>query len=204
MSPINHQTKGEADNGDAEVRPVRGRPRSEDSHEAVLGAVLEILDKEGYGALTIESVARHAGVGKQTIYRWWPSKAEVVLEALAERASTRIRAPGVGTLADEVAAFLAQTFRTLTGPHGTAPLMRALMAEAQLEPAFAARFRAALIDQRRAALVEVFVRHGVAEERHGLLLDLAFGPMWYRLLLQYSSLDAAFARELADAVARAA
>ena len=63
--------KAQADNG----KPCRGRPRSEHSHEAILDAVLQLLEDEGYGALTIEGVARQAGVGKQTIYRWWKCRA---------------------------------------------------------------------------------------------------------------------------------
>jgi len=181
-----------------------GRKRSATAHRAILGAALAIARKKGYRALTVDAIAEAAGVGKQTIYRWWPSKAEVVLEALAERSRARIRAPGIGTLAEEVAGFLAQTFRALNGPHGTGPVFKALMAEAQLSSAFAARFRAALIDHRRAALAEVFTRHGVAPERHGLLLDLAFGPVWYRLLLAYAGLDEDFAREVAASVAHAA
>lgn len=69
---------------DAEPTPRRGRPRSVASHQAVLTTVARLLDVEqvGYDALTIERIAAEAGVGKQTIYRWWSSKAAVVLEAL--------------------------------------------------------------------------------------------------------------------------
>lgn len=69
---------------DAEQARRRGRPRSVASHQAVLTTVARLLDVEqvGYDALTIERIAAEAGVGKQTIYRWWSSKAAVVLEAL--------------------------------------------------------------------------------------------------------------------------
>lgn len=69
---------------DAEQIPRRGRPRSVASQQAVLTTVARLLDDEqvGYDSLTIERIAAEAGVGKQTIYRWWSNKAAVVLEAL--------------------------------------------------------------------------------------------------------------------------
>ena len=86
MVATSNSTKGDLPTAEPETRPVRGRPRSEDSHEAVLGAVLDLLDKEGYGAVTIEGVARQAGVGKQTIYRWWPSRHALVADVVLEDA----------------------------------------------------------------------------------------------------------------------
>ena len=59
-----------------------GRPRSEAARQAILTAAQEELLARGVGELTIEGIAARAGVGKQTIYRWWPSKADVVLEAM--------------------------------------------------------------------------------------------------------------------------
>src|SRR5581483_6685625 len=91
-------------------KPARGRPRSEHSHEAILDAVLRLLEAEGYGALTIEGVARHAGVGKQTIYRWWKCKAELVLEAYANHAASKIPVPDKGNLRGDLEAFLTASF----------------------------------------------------------------------------------------------
>jgi AcrR family transcriptional regulator len=192
-----------ADSKPAEGKPCRGRPRSEHSHEAILDAVLELLEAEGYGALTIEGVARQAGVGKQTIYRWWKCKAELVLEAYANHAASKIPVPDRGTVRGDLEAFLGAGFKRLTDISG--PIMRGLMADAVHDEEFREVLMTAFLGKRRDALKEILQR-GVArgELEPGADLDLAcdliLGPMWYRLLLQHGKLDARFARQLAGAV----
>ena len=61
-----------------------GRPRSEEAHQAILNATVELLAEQGYSALTVEGVASRAGVGKATIYRRWPSKLPLVVEAFGQ------------------------------------------------------------------------------------------------------------------------
>ena len=98
--------KRKQDRAGAERAPARGRgrPRSEQAHRAIVEATLTLLDEGGYTALTIEAVAERAGVGKTTIYRRWPSKLELVIEAISE-----LRPPGppedTGSLAGDFAAF---------------------------------------------------------------------------------------------------
>ena len=58
-----------------------GRPRSEPARRAILAAATHLVGREGYGRVTMEAIAREAGVSKQTVYRWWPTKAAIVLEA---------------------------------------------------------------------------------------------------------------------------
>ncbi len=71
----------------------RGRRRSERSHAAIVAATQELLVERGYRELTIEGVAARAGVGKQTIYRWWPSRAALVLEAYLAGSDTALPPP---------------------------------------------------------------------------------------------------------------
>jgi AcrR family transcriptional regulator len=66
---------------EAQSAPSAGRPRSEEAHQAILDATLELLQEVGFSALTVEGVAQRAGVGKATIYRRWPSKLPLVVEA---------------------------------------------------------------------------------------------------------------------------
>lgn len=176
-----------------------GRKRSEVSRQAILDAALELLHEHGYAALTTDAIASRAGTGKQTIYRWWTSKADVVLEALAERGRS-IRAPATGALEDDIAGFLQSTFRVVRGPQGAGVALKALMAHAQIDAEFMPRF-AAFIDARRSALREVLTRYeGELTRDIDVCVDALFGAMWYRLLVGHSPLDAAFAKELAALV----
>jgi AcrR family transcriptional regulator len=183
-------------------RPRVGRKRSQEARRAILEAALELLHEQGYARLTTDAIARAAGVGKQTIYRWWRSKAAVVLEALTELGRTIAPSP-TGSLERDVAAFLEHTFRLLRGPRGTGAVLRGLMAEAQLDPEFAASF-AGFIAARRGALRAVLERHTRAgPDELDAAVDMLFGAMWYRLLVGHAPLDAAFARALARLAARA-
>ncbi len=116
-----------------------GKRRSDRSHRAILQSALAILSEQGYGGLTIEGVAARAKVGKQTIYRWWPSKAAVVLEALTADTQERIPVPDTGSVRGDLQTLLGSSFRELVKWSG--PIVRGLMAEAQLDPDFGRAFR---------------------------------------------------------------
>ncbi|HTS52930.1 MAG TPA: TetR/AcrR family transcriptional regulator [Burkholderiales bacterium] len=187
----------------ASPRPVRGRPRSEDSHEAILDAVVALLEQEGYGALTIESVARQAGVGKQTIYRWWKSKAELVLEAYANHAASKLPAPDKGSLRGDLECIFCAAFKRLTDVSG--PTMRGLMADAVYDPEFLEILREVLIAKRRAVLYQVLERGRSRGELKpdadlDVMTDLLLGALWYRLLVQHAKLDSRFAKQLVAGV----
>ena len=197
--------KSQPDNGKAveNGKPCRGRPRSELSHEAILDAVLMLLEDEGYGALTIEGVARQAGVGKQTIYRWWKCRAELVLEAYANHTSSKIPLPDRGSLRADLEAFLTAGCKRLTDISG--PIMRGLMADAVLDDEFREVLHSAFLRKRQdafKALLERGVARGElsADADLDLACDLVFGPIWHRLLLKQGRLDARFARQLAAVV----
>ena len=85
----------------------RGRPRGEGARQAILAAALGIAAEDGYAALTVEGIAARAGVGKQTIYRWWPTKADVLLEAGAAKADLRVPVTDRGSYAADLRAYLA-------------------------------------------------------------------------------------------------
>lgn len=175
------------------------RRRNEQSHQAILQAALDILESEGYGAVTIEAIAAKAGVGKQTIYRWWPSKAAVVLEAFTKWAALDIPLPNANSARADVQTFLETSFQLLNSHTGI--LVSSLMAEAQFDPAFAQELRTTFIRARREALITL-LRRGIQsgelpiESDLDFLADMIYGPMWYRLLNRHAPLDAVFAGQL--------
>jgi AcrR family transcriptional regulator len=182
-----------------------GRPRSETAHRAILAAAISELTERGYAALTVEGIAARAGVGKQTIYRWWPSKADVVLDALLDLTEQRITVPDEGSLPADLLGFLGETFRQ----RGQRPVLVGLMAQALLDPVFATAFKERFLFRRRAALRQILdraVERGeVAPELDPeLLIDVVYGVLWYRLLLDHAPLDDEAGRRLADLVLRAA
>ncbi len=188
---------------DDDAKALRGRPRSTQCHGAILDSVLQLMQKDGYNAVTIEGVARHAGVGKQTIYRWWGSRAELILEAFANHAADLVPTPDCGSLREDLEAFISAGFKRLSRDYGT--IMRGLMADAVLDPDFNKILREAFILRRRAATMEILKR-GVERGEIArttdleLMTDMLFGPVWFRLLVQHAKLDTAFARQLVRAV----
>jgi AcrR family transcriptional regulator len=181
----------------------KGRPRSSECHGAILDSVLQLMQKEGYNAVTIEGVARHAGVGKQTIYRWWGSRAELILEAFANHAADLVPTPDRGSIREDLEVFISAGFKRLYKGYGA--IMRGLMADAILDPEFNKILREAFILRRRTATKEILKRGiergEIAKDADmDLMIDMLFGPVWFRLLVQHAKLDATFARQIIDAV----
>ncbi|HWC38870.1 MAG TPA: TetR/AcrR family transcriptional regulator [Acidimicrobiales bacterium] len=187
--------------GVGERRP--GRPRSAAAHRAILDAVLALLAEEGFGRLSIEGVAARAGVGKATVYRRWPSKVPLVIEALDTRASERLSVPDTGTVRGDLTEFLMQLVRAMVGPEGrvVAPLLEAM----SRSPALADAFRRDLISPWRQIVNEI-VRRGIArgELRADLHFDVALDApvaiIFHRHLITGEPLDEALVGRLVDQV----
>ncbi len=176
-----------------------GRPRSETTRQAVLESGAHLLDSESYRHISIERIAREAKVGKQSIYRWWDSKADVLLEAFADRALRRLPLPNpTGDAPRDLVALLQAFFANVRVPSVTKTLT-GLIAEAQIDPEFRAKFYATFISTRRKMMRDL-IQSGIASGQfHGGLdvevaLDLIYGAFWYRLLSGTAApLDDAFA-----------
>ncbi|MCQ4082974.1 TetR/AcrR family transcriptional regulator [Streptomyces sp. RB6PN25] len=186
----------------------RGRPRSETARAAILDAALELCQRDGYQALTIKGIAEKAGVGRQTVYRWWPTKEAVLMEALRDlalREAARLQPDSGDTLRD-VRTLLEATFALVQRLTGEAIV--GLMAESQHDPELSSRLQATVIGPRRTALRDLLAR-GVERgdlSDDDIALDLAvdfcFGTMWYRLMGRHAPVDAALAGQLTAALRR--
>jgi AcrR family transcriptional regulator len=183
-------------------RPV-GRPRSESTRRAILEAALELAAEQ---ELTMEAIGRRAGVSKETLYRWWRSKSEVLLEALAERGERQIPVPDTGDFEQDLRTFMRATARALDPT--TRRVLRALAAGAASDPEFADQVRERFISRRRAALSEVLdhaVERGeLSREQAATALDFVFGSLWYRLVFGVGPLDRRWADSVTYGIVRRA
>jgi AcrR family transcriptional regulator len=166
---------------------------------------MALAAEAGYAELTIEGIAARAGVGKQTIYRWWPSKADVLLEAGAAKADLDVPVTDHGSYRADLRAFLEASYAIGNQPE-LAGALRALMAEAQLDREFGERFRVSFLERRREAFGVIT---GRARERGDLpgrpeaatVADIVFGTIWYRILATRRPFDAGLVEDLLSLLA---
>ncbi|MEE1769800.1 TetR/AcrR family transcriptional regulator [Streptomyces sp. JV185] len=195
----------------AENRSPDASRRSERSRRAIHDAALALVAEVGYPRTTIEAIAARAGVGKQTIYRWWPSKAAVLLEAfvgLGERAAAQNGAdgaqgiPDTGDLAADLKAVLRATVDELNDPAFEGPT-RALAAEGIVDPELGAEFVQKLLEpglqlyvaRLRAAQEAGRARAGIDPR---IATELLVGPLTHRWLLRTLPLTHEYADAIVD------
>ncbi len=190
---------------DGEARadtPRRGRPRSEKARHAILDAAAELLLRRGLGAVSMDAVAERAGVSKATIYRWWPSKEMLALDALLDWAAATAPPRDTGSLRGDVLALLRPWVREIRRqPFGR--VIAAFLSEAQSDPKFADAYRTRYVEPRRDAMRAVFARAAERGEVPADLdvevaLDLIYGAVYHRLLHGHAELTDRFARDVVE------
>lgn len=174
-------------------QPPSSTRRSARAHHAVLDVALELFRERGYARLTVDSIAAAAGVSKATIYRWWPNKAAILIEAFLTSVEPRIAFPDSGSLREDLVAQASSLARVLRDPHLGA-LVVALLGEAHHDDDLARAFRDDWQTPRRIAGTEVIDRAKARGELREdadpeLLLDGVYGPLYLRLLFGHASLD---------------
>jgi len=187
--------------------PRRGRPRSEQARLAILDTTSELLLEHGLAGANMDAVAERAGVSKATIYRWWPSKETLALEAVYRAWSdVEPRLTDTGSLRGDLRAMLLPWARRLRErPYGR--VIAAFVTEAQTNPAFAEQYRTRFVQPRReegrAALARAAARGEIPTDTNvEVALDLLYGPLYHRLLHQHARLTDRFVTDVVDTVVR--
>jgi AcrR family transcriptional regulator len=181
----------------------RGRPRSQKAHKAVLDAAAELLLSRGLSAVSMDAVAERAGVSKATIYRWWPTKEALALDALyTEWAAVRPSPRDTGSLRGDLLSLLRPWARLASSrPYGR--VIAALLTEAHTDPVFAAEYRHRVLEPRRDQARAIFhraIHRGEipAGTNIEVALDLLFGAAYHRLLHGHAPLNDRFVRDVVD------
>jgi AcrR family transcriptional regulator len=162
--------------------------------------------EEGLAGASMDAVAERAGTSKATIYRWWPAKEVLALEALYQSLSDADQEADTGSLRGDLEALLLPWVRRLgTRPYGR--VIAAFVAEAQTDPVFDERYRAHFVEPRRqhakAAFARAIARHEIpAGTDVEVALDLLYGPLYHRLLHRHAPLSDRFVADVIDAVLR--
>jgi AcrR family transcriptional regulator len=184
-------------------RGRKGRPPSETaaSHVAIMDAVYDLLQNKSVRDLTMEEVARRARVGKPTLYKWWPTKAALVLAMLCERMAPNLEKPTDLTAEESLRFRVLSLIDAFNGPFGR--IVAGLIAEGQSETGVLREFFDRWVSPRRTATIADLQRGKDAgelrpETEPELLNDAIFGAIYYRLLLRSGPLTRQFGEELVE------
>jgi AcrR family transcriptional regulator len=182
----------------------RGRPRSPEADRAILTAAVELLAERGLASMSIEEVAARAGVGKTTIYRRWPSKGLLALDAFVASFREQQPLPDTGTLRGDLLAALHAWVRAVTQtPMGS--MLTGLIAEAQHDPELRGAWRDRVLEplrsQHRIMLDRASARAEIpADVDQDVVLDLFFGAAEHRLLLGHLPMSDDFIADVVDVI----
>jgi AcrR family transcriptional regulator len=177
----------------------RGRPRSDEARRSILRAARELLEENGPAGVTIEGIAARAGVGRPTIYRWWPDRHAVAMAALMESEPV---GPGPRKASAPLDS-LQRQLRHVVAVFGT-PVGRtvaAMIASADMDSELAKSFRNHFILARRAEgrelLREAIARGDVRPDANvEIALDMIYGALFFRLLMGHARLDDSLVRQI--------
>jgi len=163
-----------------------GRPRSEEARKAILQSTLALLKKVGFSDLSIESIAAHAGVGKATVYRWWPNKAALVIDAFVSVVEAELRYPSTGPAEKAFREQMERWIPIFNSPLGA--VIAAVIGAGQSDPEIIEAFRAHWVEPRRREAREL-IRQSIkaGEIRSDIdpdtILDILYGPLYLRLMV---------------------
>jgi AcrR family transcriptional regulator len=175
-------------------QPIRPR-QNEKVRQAILGAAFSLVGEVGYDKLTIEGMAKRAGAGKQTIYRWWPSKAHVLLEALVERVQDDLVFENTGDLRKDMIAQIERAAKIMINDDTRCPFI-GLLVEAQFDEQVSAAMNAQIYEPTyRAAAERIAIGQKEGQLNPSLdpvmVVELLYAPLYYRLIVPFVTIDIA-------------
>jgi AcrR family transcriptional regulator len=184
----------------------RGRPRSEERRDAVLKATMELMQEDDLRRASVDRISARSGVSKATIYKWWPNRTAVAIDAFLDRMMTDAPVPDTGSAAEDFRLTLRGMMRFYTSPFGA--IYAQLVGESQFYPTERERIRTHQVKVRRAAVTKIWNR-GVARGELDpnldpeVALDLIFGPAMYRMATGHAGLTPADADAIVATAMRA-
>src|SRR5215813_2963145 len=183
----------------------RGRPPLVQavSHARIIDTVVALIREKSIDEISIEEIAQRARVGKPTIYKWWPNKSMLLLETFRERIVPSFPVDSTDTAEEALRRQAKELVRLLNGLFGTVSAQ--IIAQGQSDPAVLHEYRERYVRMRRDLTIPVIERGYVTGEFKRrvdphLLIDMIYGPIYYRLLVRYLPLNQAFIDELLDHV----
>jgi AcrR family transcriptional regulator len=191
----------------AEQRTPDVSRRSERARRAIHAATRELVGEHGFAKVTVEAIAARAGVGKQTIYRWWPSKCAIVLDVLIADNVDDHEArtlPDTGDLAADLRPVLVETVAYFTDPTND-KLLRAMTAEIQYDTQLATAVLDGLLRPPFDAIVARIDKAGLTMPSGSgvdpeIVAEELVGPILHRWLLRRAPLDEHYVNRLVDHV----
>ena len=184
------------DNG---AKRLPGRPRSEHARQAILSSTLSRLQHTGFSELTIEAIAADAGVSKATVYRWWPNKGALVVDAFASSAEHELHFPDTGSVYQDVSLQMKQVIAIFRSRRGR--IVAALLGGGQSDPELLKAFRERFLWPRRKEAYKT-LRRGIERgelPRHldlDLVLDILYGSIYMRFLIRHDKLSDSYVSEV--------
>ena len=133
----------------SQIAKAPGRPRDEEVRKRILDSSAQLLEQRCFDEITVDAIAEHSGAGKATVYRWWPNKAAVLIEAFRERIARELPFPDTGDFKKDVRQQL-QNFTEIIYWGKRGKVFRSFIAGAQADPEIAKAFREIWIRPRRA------------------------------------------------------
>lgn len=185
---------------DTELHTHKGRPRSASAEAAIIKAATDLMDELRPAQITADAIAKRSGVSKATLYKWWPTKTHILLDAILLQAVTQIPLPDTGSARLDFIQLLRGFIHFHQDTHFGVTVAH-LFAEGMNDPTILALYNERYALPRRAQIRTIWERGVACGDIRGdidaeLGLDMLYGPIVYRYLVQHTPLDDSFADQV--------